>query len=515
MHGAGIVPGFGKFQDALSSARTREQELARLPLPAFIQACGVNPSAVGKDQVLFFVAARALLHDIEKLALPTARESSTGQHEVQNPKKSHVEHVTDGRVLDGYQRPPSAVWTIGSAAVGDLPHIFPHQLCYTRKQLFYLLGNNKLMMRKMMREVPDTENSRRAEERLEEQAGKGAPSGSTPRAYVLLDVSQSMNGEKERDERRPDQRGAIARGLALAFLLSSKERGAQLHFRPFSSRVGERVTAREPRETHAIATEILELKNDGTTGLQKALDESVKDLEGCAGDTRIDVMLVTDGVSHLSKNPFQGRHLHTFLLGDACQELKDGGSGVLEKLAEWSATFERIRKRSFGDLLRPRAQDLKMYSELVTTAKNKLDRAHSIDEVAAFESLLDATQALLDADIRYDKDGGKELSAEHQRLSKEVKEGKELSKSPKLLESIAESEREFQRISNLFNAALPSRPVGRSVHGGGVEEKIDVERVTLRVSSNGGSQGSAVSLGVLVRAVYDGAVRVARRLVRW
>lgn len=53
--------------------------------------------------------------------------------------------------------------------------------------------------------------------------------------------------------------------------------GASLHFRPFSSQVGERLSAREPKEMADICREMLDIRNGGTTALQTALEGSVQD----------------------------------------------------------------------------------------------------------------------------------------------------------------------------------------------------------------------------------------------
>ncbi len=100
---------------------------------------------------------------------------------------------------------------------------------------------------------------------------------------------------------------------------------------------------------------IIELPNSGQTRIQTALEQAVEDIRSAGPCLGAGIMLVTDGISRLSQNPLTHEKLHTFLLGDVFEKVET--PGTVSTLREWSATFRRIWKNRFPEILAPTLAD--------------------------------------------------------------------------------------------------------------------------------------------------------------
>ncbi|RCK74448.1 MAG: hypothetical protein OZSIB_1064 [Candidatus Ozemobacter sibiricus] len=179
-----------------------------------------------------------------------------------------------------------------------------------------------------------------------------------PHAYLLLDVSGSMVDG--------DRRGTVARGLALAFVHEGWRQGARLLLRPFASTVGDLLSGSSAAPFHRIVRRIIALENAGETGLQGALEQAVADIRAGGRGARADIMLITDGVSRLGRNPLEGERLHCFVLG--ADQWCDGPveHDAIRKLQEWSTTWHRLRTERFPSLITPTAGDLAELQQIFT-----------------------------------------------------------------------------------------------------------------------------------------------------
>jgi hypothetical protein len=228
-------------------------------------------------------------------------------------------------------------------------------------------------------------------------------------AYVLLDTSRTM--------RDHDRRGTVARGLALAFLYKAHQERARLNLRPFTLEVGELSTGVGRQDLRAIAQRVVQLPNSGQTRIQSALEQAAADIRAAGPCLGASILLITDGISRLAANPLTHERLHTFILGDLLEE-KD--LGTVNTLRQWSATFHRVWKNRFAEILAPQWVDCQAAARLLEAAirdredpetlarlaenvkllvkeyRRSLGKGEAVpDEVAALESwLTEASQGL-------------------------------------------------------------------------------------------------------------------------
>ena len=147
--------------------------------------------------------------------------------------------------------------------------------------------------------------------------------------------------------------GRLLAGLRLAFLLKGHQQRSQLNFRPFTDQAADLSSGSSPDDFHRIVRRVIDIPNGGQTRIQKALEQAVQDIRKAGPCLRADVMLISDGISRLTENPFHGEHLHTFLVADLMSE--DESTGIIATLREWSTTFRRVWKSRFKEILTPRS----------------------------------------------------------------------------------------------------------------------------------------------------------------
>ncbi len=155
-----------------------------------------------------------------------------------------------------------------------------------------------------------------------------------------------------------DRRGTVARGLALAFVLEGWRQGSRLHLRPFATEVGDLISGSSYAQFQKIVQRIITLENAGGTGIQPALERAAAEIRAGGRFARADIMLITDGVSRLGRNPLESERLHSFVLG--ADQWCDGPveHETIARLKEWSTTWHRMRAEGFRELVRPDAEDL-------------------------------------------------------------------------------------------------------------------------------------------------------------
>ncbi len=171
--------------------------------------------------------------------------------------------------------------------------------------------------------------------------------------HLLLDASESMGWER-------DTRNIAGRGLALAFHFAQMEAGNPIHLHLFRSHLEEEMSADESRGHAQVAAAILTHDHSGMTGLQSTLEELVPRLQERA--ERVDIVLITDGLTRLTKNPLNGVHLHTFLLGDQSLDREKGNleqvKDAEEKLFQWSDYFFELSPGLMAEACVPLRQDV-------------------------------------------------------------------------------------------------------------------------------------------------------------
>lgn len=474
-------------------------------LKDFIASFGVSLQEISPHHLGYFLAARSLAPLVKGLSIPAAESRGDGALPAQDSRGERVSAPQGGGATEQAERFPTPSFTIGPAKACDLRHILPHQFCYPTEQLLYLLANGKLTRRVMLREADEPSSQDAETPKLLDSPEQGNRHHETQRAYILLDVSQSMNGEVPPGGRQPDRRGMVARGLALAFLEDAKARYAQLHLRPFSSTVGVRESALSSPELQLFVRKVLDLHNDGSTALQKTLEAAEADLAAMDPVKRVDIMLISDGASFLSGKPFQDRFLHTFLIGDSCAPEKRGGSGAYEKLQQWSETFAHISNCEFGEILAPTRHDLMVFTELARESAERLPFACDRAELRLLQHQLELAQMIAQLSLEF---GSEEERAEAAALRSKVADGLKAAAAPKAEAEALARESEYEARCALYDAHLPARFRAGAAQGGRQQRKDDPKDLSASMSARGGASSSATLLELV-----QGVINRLRHLV--
>jgi uncharacterized protein with von Willebrand factor type A (vWA) domain len=170
------------------------------------------------------------------------------------------------------------------------------------------------------------------------RAGKN--SVRTQRAVVLVDISHSMNNW--------DQRGAVARGLAVAFLRRAARPGARMHVAPFQTSMGTVTTADQSVQLPNVLYTLLGYVNASFTNIQRSLDDASRTILEGAHFQDDDLLLISDGLSKLKEKPSALGRLHTFLVGNILERTEEGMQreidleGQLRTLKRWSTSFQTL-----------------------------------------------------------------------------------------------------------------------------------------------------------------------------
>lgn len=197
--------------------------------------------------------------------------------------------------------------------------------------------------------------------------------------HVLLDVSSSMENDDGRD--------AMARALAIAFLKRGYDEGAQFLLRPFAGSPGSLLKGEEQHELTDIVRTLLRLSmNGGSTDIQEALERAVADIEADGEFGKADLLLLTDGESHMGENPLGKVDLHTIIVG---------GDGYSKEVEEWSKTFRRIVPQ--GEVnLSASEEDVEKARDALRVLKEELENLTDIKEIENFKQKLRKKKELLE-----------------------------------------------------------------------------------------------------------------------
>ncbi len=336
------------------SAPTRPKTACEaLDLAHYLGLFDLDFGDVTPEQVTMFIAARAAAEYVEDLAIPIATRPRPDEETTVRQIETELPIALTGYMSDpiGSELPSNdmEVTTIQSAE--QLARIFPTQwlLEDVCPEAFYAkVAQRELLMPEWQRPSQSPEDScddSPDHERIEDQALPDTP---RQHAYLLLDTSRTMCDH--------DRRGPVARGLALAFLLNGYQQRSQLNFRPFTDQAADLSSGSSREDFRRIVRRVIDIPNGGQTRIQKALEQAVEDVRKTGPCLRADVMLISDGISRLTENPFRGEHLHTFLVADLMAE--DESTGIIATLRRWSTTFRRVWKSRFKEILTPTIADL-------------------------------------------------------------------------------------------------------------------------------------------------------------
>ena len=331
-------------------------------LVSYLAEFGWTLADVIPAELAMIVAARNATALIDSLEIPVAsRPPSQSGPSLAEHDTQRIEEMTAycDRWLNS--RLPDDEMDVGQAGgIEDLPRIFPTQWLMEDLQpaMFYSrFAAAELMMPIWQRPTRNPRDSSDSVRRRDLSQTAGPTDTAKQHAYVLLDTSRTMNDH--------DRRGTVARGLALAFLLHGYRQRSRLNLRPFTADVGDLSHGTTKDDLQAIARRVLRLPNSGQTRIQTALEKAVADVREAGPCLRADILLISDGISRLSKKPLGEERLHTFILGDLLES--EAQAGTIATLKDWSTTFQRIWSHRFADILVPTAADLE-------TAADAMDR---------------------------------------------------------------------------------------------------------------------------------------------
>lgn len=307
---------------------------------------------VGPRQLAMFLAARNAGRYVDERELALGRyRREEGEADLKEQETDRVLELTAYSLDDLPSHLPADEMDVSAIqSVEELPRIFPVQwlLEETNPDLFYA----KLAQRGLL--VPEWQRpTQRPLESLHESPEREMvpepvrAETAKLHAYVLLDTSSTMEDR--------DRRGLVARGLALAFLLKGHEQDARLMLRPFTAEVGELSSGVTREDFRAIVRRVIELPNAGQTRIQMAVEQAVEDIREAGPSRGAHIMLITDGLSHLARNPLGDEKLHTFILGDLLETAET--NQTISILKEWSQTLQRIWQNRFAELLTPTERD--------------------------------------------------------------------------------------------------------------------------------------------------------------
>ena len=311
------------------------------------------------EQVSMFVAARNVAGYVKGLDAPVGsrrREGEEAALEVHQADKTVDLSTYDTEALQ-IHLPSDGMEVSPIRGVEDLSRIFPVQWLLEELQpdLFYAkLAQRELLMPEWQRPAPgaDFEEEAPDRQRVDDEA---AAESAKQHAYVLLDVSSTMQDR--------DRRGIVARGLALEFLRHGQKQGAWLNLRPFAVEVGTLSSGEGADAFRTITRRIIELPNLGQTRIQAALDQAVLDIRGAGPCRGASIILVTDGISRLLRNPLADEKLHTFILGDLFEDTDE--SGTITTLKQWSETFHHIWQNRCAEIVAPTLHDCQTAARLL------------------------------------------------------------------------------------------------------------------------------------------------------
>ncbi|MFZ4509277.1 MAG: hypothetical protein ACOYON_16435, partial [Fimbriimonas sp.] len=197
-----------------------------------------------------------------------------------------------------------------------------------------------------------------------------------PFGYLLLDASESMGT-------RRDHRDVVARGLALAFLVSQHEAGNPTYVNLFRHELSPTYGGKGRQAFESAVAAVLGHPAEGMTYLQGALRLLA---EAKAERTaRVDIALITDGISRLTENPLEGSHLHSFVLAADSEEFDKHGAAQYKEashvLQTWSDFFLRFDTEIMKKATVPLRSDLVDVVIAFQGLESSLFESVSVDKV--------------------------------------------------------------------------------------------------------------------------------------
>jgi hypothetical protein len=323
-----------KIRDHL---RRAEMARSRTPFRDYIAQFGVyDLGEVSEEQMFALVAARNTAPIIDLLQIPRGRDLVSGPAAASYD--IHRQKTSLGPAVFDFMSPvPSAERDLEVLRdAEDIPDAVPEDLLLRRlapDEFLRRLTEGELLRSAWIQDELDDLKLAEIQEldattRPESSVGR---EDARPRGFLLLDTSESMGSGR-------DRRGEVARGLALAYLHSQYEAGNPTVLYLFRHELSSPIGGEGRMAFESAVSAVLAHSYQGMTHLQEALRLLADTMK--AQFSRVDIALITDGVTRLTENPVPDSHLHTFLVGVRPEELDSFGAKQYQesllKLREWS-----------------------------------------------------------------------------------------------------------------------------------------------------------------------------------
>ncbi len=329
-------------------------------LVRFLAEFDLSLAELAPPQLAMFLVARNAAGLVEGLEVPMgeAPQPAGDATLVQRNRRPRLEPTVRPWTALALGLPTDTMDVGHARSIEDVPRIFPLQWLWEEVEpaWFYTkLAQQELLLPRWRQVEWQPEAAPSATAGRTAVCQRAAAEFTRQHAYLLLDTSSTMQDH--------DRRGTVARGLALAFLRKGYRDGAHLNLRPFAAEVGQRLSGHRREDFSAMVRRVVTVPNAGQTRIQAALERAVKDLQDAEACRGAQIVLITDGISRLGRNPLSGETLHTFILGDLFEE--EGQAGTLHTLRRWSRTFRRIWTSRFAELLAPTWDDCRAASAVL------------------------------------------------------------------------------------------------------------------------------------------------------
>lgn len=386
------------------------------PLPAFLADCGIfDFGELTPSMALAFVAARNLLTAIDLFGVPSGKmlrgDTDLAAFDYLTPK------TTLNPALREYLNPaPEHDLELDLLMdPEDIPLAVPEDLMLRRRaprEFLRRMTEGELLRSSWVHEEPD-EEADHPEEEHERQEGEdeGAEEELRPYGYLLLDASESMSTSR-------DSRDVVARGLAIAFLWDQWSLGNPTWLYLFRHKLSPGTGGENRSDFHAAVAEVLLHEHAGMTNLQDTLRSLAAEKQ--EKGNRVDIVLITDGLSHLKENPLGDAHLHTFLLGERPEELDrvqlHEYQTSLDQLKSWSEFFFTLRPDIMREAVIPTSSDLLSCGAIIESLDRVIAQTVSQEKVRRLRARTAALLKLFDTYREHHDDPHPQLDALHDKL---------------------------------------------------------------------------------------------------
>ncbi len=373
-------------QKTLDRLKKAEQERARMGFREYIAQFGIRDlGELTESQMFSLGAARNISSVVDLLQIPSGKSSESAKgyekYDLHREKTSLSQAVrsfltmapSDEQEIEVLRQPEEITQAIMEDQL--LRRLAPRE--FLRR-----LTEGELLRTAWVQHETD-ENSPQSETRPDEatrEGQKGLKEDTRPYGYILLDASESMGTGR-------DRRSEISRGIALAFLHSQFTAGNPTSLYLFRHELSPVIGGSTRQDFESAVTTILRHPYEGMTNLQgalKLLSEVLRE-EG----SRIDIALITDGVTRLTEKPFEGVHLHTFLLGARPEEFDSFGNAQYQeslfKLRSWSDFMFRFNPEIMQTASVPRREDVLSMGRLFFDIEHEWEDAGTKEKLALIQ----------------------------------------------------------------------------------------------------------------------------------